>query len=98
MGRALLCASDKARLADGSRVIPDARVRKRTRERLAELRVPANVGQTNPDFLAILRNEGFTAEVPLVAPMRLGKELAPNVQREVVAELTDLFAPVAQAA
>jgi membrane peptidoglycan carboxypeptidase len=97
MGRALLCASDKARLADGSRVIPDARVRKRTRERLAELRVPANVGQTNPDFLAILRDEGFTAEVPLVAPMRLGKELAPNVQREVVAELTDLFAPVAQA-
>ena len=97
MGRALLCASDKARLADGTHVIQDARVRKRTRERLAELRVPANVGQTNPEFLEILRAEGMTREAPLVAPMRLGKELAPNVQREVVAELTDLFAPVAQA-
>ncbi|MBU4162814.1 MAG: transglycosylase domain-containing protein [Alphaproteobacteria bacterium] len=97
MGRALLCASDKARLADGTRVIEDARVRKRTRERLADLRVPANVGRTDPAFLEILRAEGITAAQPLVAPMRLGKELAPNVQREVVAELTDLFAPASGA-
>lgn len=96
--RALLCASDKARLADGTRVIEDERVRARTRERLEELRVPANVGRTDPAFLEVLRLKGMTAEQPLMAPMRLAKELAPNVQREVVAELTDLFAPPPDAA
>jgi penicillin-binding protein 1A len=96
--RAMQCASDSARLADGTRVIPDKRVREATRARLDQLRVPANVGQTDPAFLEILRMEGVTAEVPLMAPMRLAKELAPNVQREVVAELTDLLAPVEEAA
>ncbi|MEQ9507057.1 MAG: transglycosylase domain-containing protein [Hyphomonas sp.] len=95
--RAMLCASENARLADGTRVIQSKALRFATRARLAELRKPANVGTTDPDLLSVLRTEGWTAEVPLVAPMRLGKELAPNVQREVVAELTDLFAPVAQA-
>lgn len=92
MRRALLCASDKARLPDGTRVIENDRLRERTRERLAELRVPANVGRTDPALLEALRQKGITAEQPLMAPMRLAKELAPNVQREVVAELTDLLA------
>ncbi|MFN7164960.1 MAG: transglycosylase domain-containing protein [Hyphomonas sp.] len=91
--RALLCASDEARLADGTRVIEDARVRAATRTRLAALRVPANVGQTDPVFLDILRRDGMTAEAPPMAPMRLAKALAPNLQSEVVAELTDLLAP-----
>ena len=95
--RALLCAGEDARLADGTRVIPDKAIRMATRMRLSQLRVPANVGRTDPDFLKVLRVEGMTAEVPLVAPMRLAKELAPNVQREVVAELTDLLAPAAAA-
>ncbi|WP_291195910.1 transglycosylase domain-containing protein [Hyphomonas sp.] len=95
--RALLCASDEARLADGTRVIEDKRVRLATQARLAELRVPANVGHTDAAFLEILRRDGMTAEAPLLAPMRLAKELAPNLQSEVVAELTDLLAPLATA-
>lgn len=92
MRRALLCASDKARLADGTLVIEDDRLRARTRQRLAELRAPANVGRTDAAFLGVLQAKGMMAEQPLLAPMRLAKELAPNVQREVVAELTDLLA------
>lgn len=95
--RAQLCAADNARMKDGTRVIPDKRVREATQARLNALRNPANIGQTNPAFLEILRMEGITADVPLMAPMRLAKELAPNVQREVVAELTDLLAPVGEA-
>jgi penicillin-binding protein 1A len=95
--RALLCAGEDARLADGKRVIEDKRVREATRARLAELRVPANVGRTDPAFLAVLKQKGMTAEQPLLAPGRLAKELAPNAQREVVAELTDLFAPANEA-
>lgn len=95
--RALLCAGEDARLADGTRVIDSRALRIATRARLAELRVPANVGRTQAAFLDVMRRGGMTAEAPLVAPMRLAKELAPNVQREVVAELTDLLAPVTAA-
>lgn len=98
MRRALLCASDKAQLADGTLVIENDRLRARTRERLAELRVPANVGRTDDAFLEVLKAKGMMAEQPLLAPMRLAKELAPNVQREVVAELTDLLADPPEAA
>lgn len=98
MRRAQLCASDKARLADGTRVIENDRLRARTREQLAELRVPANVGRTDDAFLEVLRAKGMMAEQPLLAPMRLAKEMAPNVQREVVAELTDLLAEPPEAA
>ncbi|MEX1250832.1 MAG: hypothetical protein WEA77_06510 [Hyphomonas sp.] len=95
--RALLCAGEDARLADGTRMIDSQALPIATRARLAELRVPANVGQTDAAFLNVMRQGGMTAQVPLVAPMRLTRALAPKKQREVVAELTDLLAPVAAA-
>lgn len=91
--RATLCASDRAKMADGSTVIPTPLVREQTVARLLEIRSDINnLVKVDPAFEDALRDRIESPRGPLLAPEDTAKRLAPNVQREVVAELTDRFA------
>jgi len=90
-GRALLCASKDAKLRDGTLVIEDNEIRLDTVKHLAEMLSLNTLVPVDESLKPALKELMEHKAGPRLDPMRIGKALAPNVQREVVAELVDSF-------
>lgn len=91
--RAILCA-DPARRLWGAPVIPDDAERQATLARLLELaRTPYQGPYVDPDFAPFIQFLVEHKDGPRLDPQRVAANLAFGVQREVVAEFADLFAP-----
>lgn len=91
MRRGTLCASEKAKMNNGEFVIPNSALRKEANVRLSQLLNPDNLVPVYPGFERAHKAKAAQIKLTTLGPLTSGQALAPNVQRESIAELTDII-------